>query len=86
MGAFYTLHVGRVFKGNPPPTIRLFSENSTARFWLFPGDRLVAFVSKDRFDPPIGRQWTIDTCGNSREARNERSLVRRILAATRKRP
>jgi len=83
MGAFYTLRVERTFKGGPPPTLRLFSENSTARFWLFPGGKLLAFVSKSRFDPPIGQQWTIDTCGNSRQPPYSHSLIRRIHAAER---
>jgi len=84
MGAFYTVQVTKSFKGHPPHTIRLFSENSTARFWLSKGGKLVAFVSREKFDPPIGWQWTIDTCGNSKESPYPRRMIRRILAARRK--
>ena len=84
MGVFYTVRVDKALKGKPPPTIRLFSENSTARFWLKPGTTIVAFVSKSRFDAPIGTQWTLDTCGNYALLPKGQALIRRINAARRK--
>ena len=66
LGAYYDVQVLKSFKGRAPPTLRLFSENSTARFWFDVGSKYVLFVSKETFDPPIDRSLTVDTCGNSR--------------------
>ena len=65
-GAFYDLRVERAFKGSPPLTFRVFSENSTARFWLKRNEKILAFVSSENFEAPIGKQLTLDTCGNFR--------------------
>ena len=66
LGAYFEVRVLEVFSGNPAPTLWLFSENSTARFWLSVGDELAIFVTEENFDAPIGRALTLDTCGNSR--------------------
>lgn len=65
LGAFYDVRVTRTFKGNPLKNIRLFSENSTARFWLNVGSDVFLFVTEETFDSPIGPSLTVDTCGNS---------------------
>jgi hypothetical protein len=65
-GAYYNLRVENSFKGKAPPTLRLFSENSTARFWFDVGSDWVLFVIDDIFDKPIGHNLTMDTCGNSK--------------------
>lgn len=64
-GALYEIKVIRMIKGRPVPRLALFSENSTARFWLEVGKEYLFFVSEETFDDPIGRRLTIDTCGNS---------------------
>ena len=86
LGAFYTVRIDKVFRGKPPATLRLFSENSTARFLLTPGSDIVAFVSPEKFDAPIGRQWTLDTCGNLALLSGGRAVIRQINAARRKSP
>jgi hypothetical protein len=48
-----------------PATLRLFSEDSTGRFWFDVGSKHVLFVSEETFDPSIGQNLTVDTCGNS---------------------
>jgi hypothetical protein len=78
IGAFYDAEVVQVFKGKPAGRLRLFSENSTARFWLEVGDELIMFVTEELFDPPIGRQITIDTCGNSASVKKAQTTVRRV--------
>lgn len=65
MGAFYDVKVLHVFKGRPSSRLRLFSENSTGRFWLFVGKEYLLFVTRDTFDKPVDSQLTIDNCGNS---------------------
>jgi hypothetical protein len=77
-GAYYDVRVERAFKGRPPPKLRLFSENSTARFWLKVGTEHVLFVTEEAFDSPIDKQLTIDTCGNSKPLPQARSLVRSL--------
>jgi hypothetical protein len=64
LGAYYDVAVSRVFKGRPGVRLRLFSENTTARFSLEPSHQYLLFVSADTFEI-IGAQPTIDTCGNS---------------------
>src|SRR5689334_1942626 len=66
MGAWYDVDVRESLKGKPPRRLRLFSENSTARFWLIVGDELLIFVSTQDFDAPVGNAMTMDICGNSR--------------------
>jgi hypothetical protein len=50
-GAYYDVRVQQSFKGTAPAHLRLFSENSTARFWLQPGHHYLLFVSLGNFDP-----------------------------------
>ncbi len=76
MGAWYDVQVTRSFKGKPPTRLHLFSENSTARFWLNKGERYLLFVTEEPFDAPVGRALTADTCGNS--ARINRALLRKL--------
>jgi len=82
MGAFYDLRVETVFKGKPPLTFRIFSENSTARFWLLPGEEILAFVSSERFDPPVAKQLTLDTCGNFSRYPKAQRLIPAVLRAS----
>ncbi len=76
IGAYYDVQILKVFKGRPATQLRLFSENSTARFWLTMGTDYLLFISTEPFDPPIGQALTIDTCGNS-------ALVSKAAAALR---
>jgi hypothetical protein len=78
MGAWYDIQVTKTFKGKPRPRLRLFSENSTARFWLNKGERYLLFVTEEAFDAPVGRALTADACGNSAKANP--SLSRKIQA------
>ena len=76
VGAWYDIRVLRRFKGQAPSHLRLFSENSTARFWLNEGHRYLLFISEEAFDDPVRRAMTIDTCGNS--ARSNAALLTRL--------
>jgi hypothetical protein len=78
IGAWYDVQVTRTFKGRPPLRLRLFSENSTARFWLNKGERYLLFVTEEVFDPPVRHALTVDTCGNS--AKTNHTLLRKIRA------
>jgi hypothetical protein len=77
MGAYFDVRVRRSFKGNPASNLRLFSENSTARFLLTRGQTYLLFVTDEKFDPPVGRAFTVDNCGNS-DAVSKRSLLREV--------
>jgi hypothetical protein len=85
MGALFDVRVKKSFKGSTPRHLRLFSENSTARFWLQPGRSYLLFVSPAPFDRPLGTQLTVDTCGNSGTLKGNSKLLRKLrsLAATR---
>jgi hypothetical protein len=78
MGAVYDVKVLRVIKGKPGPQLSLFSENSTARFWLQVGGEYLLFIVEDTFDEPVGRRLTIDTCGNSASAAKAKGVLKRL--------
>ncbi len=77
----------RSFRGKAPASLRLFSENTTARFWLDVGSKQVLFVSEETFDPPVGGHLTIDTCGNSRPLSKAAGILNKLrqLASARAR-
>jgi len=79
IGAYYDAKILTGYKGDPPRTISLFSENSTARFWLRPGVRYLAFVTEEQEEELQNRTvLTLDTCGNSQRWR-EGSKVLRVV-------
>ncbi len=78
IGAVYDVKVLRVIKGKPGPQLSLFSENSTARFWLTVGNEYLFFVSEETFDEPVGRRLTIDPCGNSTCAGKATEVLKQI--------
>ncbi|SEI96758.1 hypothetical protein SAMN05518849_10227 [Sphingobium sp. AP50] len=82
-GAFYDLQVQRVFKGTPPATFRVFSENATNRFWLNKDEEILAFVSGEVFEAPIGKQRTLDTCGNFRPFPKANGIMAAVIKAAR---
>ena len=75
-GAYYRLQVEVAFKGKPPSHLTVFSENSTARFWLDVGSEHVLFVTEETFEDPIGKRLTMDTCGNSKPLPKANTLLR----------
>ena len=84
LGAYYDLAVSHVFKGRPGGRLRLFSENTTARFVLEPGRQYLLFVSADTFEV-IGTKPTIDPCGNSaplESAQGALAVVERLSQRT----
>ncbi|MES1199591.1 MAG: hypothetical protein ABUS48_06390 [Pseudomonadota bacterium] len=84
LGAYYDLAVSRVFKGRPGSRLRLFSENTSGRFPLEPGQQYLLFVSTDTFEI-IGAKRTIDACGNSaplESAQDVLSAVERLSPRT----
>ncbi|MGJ3649470.1 hypothetical protein ACLB0R_13485 [Sphingomonas sp. GlSt437] len=85
IGAFYDLQVRTIYKGKPPAIIRVFSENTTARFWLRKGQKILGFVSPEVFDKPIGKQFTLDTCGNFSVFPGASRTIPAVLAAMRTR-
>lgn len=65
----YTVTPLNVFKGDPPPELVLWSENSTGRFPMRPTGTYLLFVPPEH---PVGwegelRGRSIDNCGNSFE-------------------
>ena len=77
-GAQYKIKVLKSYKGKAPQQLTLFSENTTARFWLNRGEVHVFFISPEVFDSPIGSQLTIDTCGNSGELNKSQDVIRQL--------
>ena len=78
MGAYYDLEVLASFKGRPPHRVRIFSENSTARFWFDVGTKHLLFLTEETFDPPVSTALTVDTCGNSTPIKTAGRLLRRL--------
>ena len=78
LGAYYVVKILHAFKGDPSAELRLFSENSTARFWFALGSEHILFITEESFDPPIGEALTIDTCGNSAAIQKAHATLRAI--------
>lgn len=75
----YTVQVLETFKGTPPRTIQLLSENTSARFWMDVGKTYLLFVSHSPFAEMAGQESLpedyVDNCGNSAATRDaERAL------------
>lgn len=85
MGAYYDVVVTEPFKGNPPRRLRLFSENSTARFWLRRGQDYVVFADNGKFDAPVNAALTVDACGNSPMVRTKAKKLVQTLRKLRTR-
>jgi hypothetical protein len=64
-GVRYRVSVLEPYKGAPPESLKLFSENASDRFILAVGKDYLLFMTRGAFDKPIGSAWTIDNCGNS---------------------
>lgn len=79
LGALYRVRVTEAFKGHPPRDFSLLSENTTARFWLKPGEVYLVFVNPQTFET-VGSRLTVDTCGNSIEAVKATRFVREVRA------
>ena len=81
-GTRYTLRVIEAYKGRLDPTLRVTSENTSARFPFDQGQTYLLFVSS------YGNEDGVDPCGNSgpiEEKARERDSVRR-LSGSRIRP
>ncbi len=78
IGAYYDIEVLTAFKGHPGSRLRLFSENTEARFWLEVGSEYIFFVTEEKFDQPIDLRPTIDTCGNSALVKKGQATLRAI--------
>jgi hypothetical protein len=85
-GVFYDVKVLQVFKGKPKPELRLFSENSTGRFWLNVGSEYVLFIFDGTFDPPVGLQLTSDNCGNSADVKDAKTTIRTLQGLSERKP
>jgi hypothetical protein len=82
----YDVEVLEPLKGSPPHTVKLLSENSSARFPMSLGQSYVLFVSHEPTPERAGStelpQDYIDNCGNSGllETSSDRALEARRLS------
>jgi hypothetical protein len=78
----YTVQVLQTFKGSPPRTIRLLSENSSARFYMDTGQTYLLFVSHSPVAEMAGQERLptdyIDDCGNSALVKDAKSAVDKV--------
>jgi len=87
VGAYYDVAVIRPYKGPPPEHFRLFSENTTARFWLKVGWRYLVFVTEEK-EEDLGNQTvlTLDTCGNLERWKSTSTAARQVMRLSNPRP
>ena len=85
VGAYYFVKVLQTYKGHPGAELQLFSENSTARFWLDVGSEYILFVTEASFEPPIAMKLTTDNCGNSTSMKEGLSALRQVEGLSRRR-
>ena len=78
----YSVQVLEVFKGTPPPTIQLLSENTSARFPMDTGETYLLFVSQSPMVEIAGQERLpenfIDNCGNSADLKEAKSLIKTV--------
>ncbi len=68
-GTVYSVQASRVFRGDPAPTIRIFSENSTGRFPMDVDSSYVLFIYR------AGGRIHVDPCGHSAPVRAASALL-----------
>jgi hypothetical protein len=71
-GIMYQVKVQRRFKGSNPPTLDVFSENSSGRFEMTAGEAYLLFLYEDH-----GR-LSVDNCGHSGVASKSTSAIEQI--------
>lgn len=67
-GIEYTIEPLKVFKGEPPPAMVVYSENSTARFPMMVSGWYLVFIGPEHdvgLQTPPRRARSIGACGNS---------------------
>lgn len=78
----YTVHVLETFKGTPPRTLRLLSENTSARFSMDAGKTYLLFVSHSPHVEMTGKERLpsdyVDNCGNSEVAEDAEPAIKTV--------
>lgn len=78
----YTVQVLETFKGQPQQTIRLLSENSSARFDMDIGGTYLLFVSHSPIVEMAGQEQLpadyVDDCGNSALAKDAEAAIKTV--------
>lgn len=77
-GTDYKLRSLHVFKGYPPETFTVFSENSSGRFPMEAKKRYLVFVHRE------GGRLRIDNCGNSGLLDTSANVLTEVLAIANK--
>ena len=76
----YTIKVLETFKGKPQETIRLSSENTSARFPMETGKSYLLFVSQSGMVEMAGQERLpedyVDNCGNSAPVQDARRAIK----------
>ena len=83
-GMFYTVSVGKIFKGNLSHQIKLYSENNSARFPMDIGGEYLIFASKQHFKDIGKSQFTVNACGNSAPLPQAKKIVSEVLKINKK--
>jgi hypothetical protein len=80
VGAYYSVRLERAYKGNPPSTFQIFSENTTARTPLVMGKSLLVFLTRAKQNDEFQRvgDLTVDSCGNSALAAKAPKTIRLV--------
>lgn len=83
-GTLYSVEVTESLKGEAPPTMTLYSENSSGRFPMEVGVSYLIFAYEGVFEFRTSPEFAVDNCGNSgslREPKAQAALkqVRRLI-------
>lgn len=78
----YTVQVLEIFKGTPPRTLRLLSENTSARFSMDTGKTYLLFVSQAPGVEMAGKEHLpsdyVDNCGNAAVAKDAEPAIKTV--------
>lgn len=68
----YAVAVRRIFKGKPPTTLTVLSENTSSRFFMQPGREYLLFGNGE------ADAVFVDACGHSGLVRERRDVIREL--------
>ena len=71
-GTKYVVSVTQVFRGSPPKTLVVNSENTSSRFPLIVGQRYLLFIKG------LPTDGLVDSCGNSGVANERKAMIAKL--------
>jgi hypothetical protein len=76
----YTVQIERVLKGRLASQVRLYSSNTTARYWMEIGERHILFLTREWKENRWVADYFVNNCGNSSKLPKGDAIVKQVEA------